>query len=101
MMRILLSALLGVACLLPAARAEEAACANFSHAYAAWRGPMTMGAGLGKRDLSCRLQYRERLDAHDVLSCPATSGGECTRADDFEAVHRDRRIGPDEAEEAR
>ena len=35
MMRILLSALLGVACLLPAARAEEAACANFAHAYEA------------------------------------------------------------------
>ena len=33
MTRILLSALLGVVCLLPAARSEEAACANFAHVY--------------------------------------------------------------------
>ena len=33
MTRVFLSALLGVACLLPAARAEETACANFAHVY--------------------------------------------------------------------
>ena len=38
---------------------------------AAWRGPMTMGAELGKRDLSRRLQHRERLQTPCELRPPA------------------------------
>ena len=35
------------------------------------RGPMTMGTGRGKCNLSCRLQHRERLQTPGELRCPA------------------------------